>query len=124
MCQHVPAFNPNSKPGQTYDDSIALIRDRAAFLSSEEKFAILELTAEDQLMPGWSKTGVYVAPEKLWLCTLMPRWEVVVDKSNLTQYFFVLSIVGEVCLLTCPVYEDDQGDLQPGVGAKGTLLLF
>lgn len=29
--QHEPPFNPNAQPGQTYDDSIAVIRDRAAW---------------------------------------------------------------------------------------------
>ena len=38
--------NPNAKPGQSYDDSIALIRDRATFLSDDEKEWILRKTAE------------------------------------------------------------------------------
>ena len=44
--QHKPPFNPNAQAGQTYDESIALIRDRADFLSKDEKHAILGLTAE------------------------------------------------------------------------------
>ena len=70
MYQHVPAFNPNAKPGQTYDESIALIRDRAAFLSSEEKFAILELTAErvffspaPRIFEQQQRQGMAMAPE-------------------------------------------------------------
>ena len=41
-----PPDNPNAKPGQSYDDSIALIRDRATFLSDDEKEWILRKTAE------------------------------------------------------------------------------
>eukprot|EP01052_Picozoa_sp_SAG31_P013501 SAG31_NODE_812_length_11915_cov_64.697360_5_plen_81_part_00 len=58
LYMHNPPFNPNAKPGQTYDDSIAVIRDRCSFLSEDEVEWILRKTAQKVFFDPLPQTSV------------------------------------------------------------------
>ena len=69
-----------------------------------------ELVANDMLLQAWSRSNDW-RPDNIWLCRLIPLWEVVVDKDDQNVCLFVLSIVGKNMIIVVQVWEATEGYL-------------